>query len=265
MQNKIDSSNFENLPNKCVLNIQAIYQSLKTAEKKAAYFILSNPEKIKKISIDDFSNEAGRSKATIVRVSGKLGYKGFQELKFDFSRAKNKNDFWEYEDILKTDEPFNVMQKVFESSVKSIKDTLKIINKIDFLKALGALVNAKKIMFCGIGDATLVAMEAYQRFTRLGIDCYTDMDPDIQLLKSSQLKKYLIYAGLPKGHKKSDVFFAISYSGRSKPVIECTKIARDVGASAFYVGHILADFIWYLIVGFIINTGRKFFNQKVYI
>jgi len=37
-----------------------------------------------------------------------------------------------------------------------------------------------------------------------------------------------------------------------------------VGVSSFYVGHILADFIWYLFVGFIISTGRRFFNQKVY-
>lgn len=36
------------------------------------------------------------------------------------------------------------------------------------------------------------------------------------------------------------------------------------GVSAFYVGHILADFIWYLLVGFIISTGRRFFNMKVY-
>jgi threonine/homoserine/homoserine lactone efflux protein len=37
------------------------------------------------------------------------------------------------------------------------------------------------------------------------------------------------------------------------------------GAASFYTGHILADFIWYLFVGFLISTGRRFFNQKVYI
>lgn len=37
------------------------------------------------------------------------------------------------------------------------------------------------------------------------------------------------------------------------------------GVTSFYMGHILADFIWYLFIGFIISTGRRFFNQKVYI
>jgi threonine/homoserine/homoserine lactone efflux protein len=37
------------------------------------------------------------------------------------------------------------------------------------------------------------------------------------------------------------------------------------GVASFYTGHILADFIWYLFIGFLISTGRRFFNQKVYI
>lgn len=37
------------------------------------------------------------------------------------------------------------------------------------------------------------------------------------------------------------------------------------GISSFYIGHIIADFIWYLFIGIIISSGRRFFNQKVYI
>ena len=37
-----------------------------------------------------------------------------------------------------------------------------------------------------------------------------------------------------------------------------------VGISSFFVGHISADFIWYLFIGILISTGRKIFNQKVY-
>jgi threonine/homoserine/homoserine lactone efflux protein len=36
------------------------------------------------------------------------------------------------------------------------------------------------------------------------------------------------------------------------------------GVSSFYIGHISADFIWYLSVGFLVNSGRRFFNQKIY-
>ena len=36
------------------------------------------------------------------------------------------------------------------------------------------------------------------------------------------------------------------------------------GISSFYIGHISADFIWYLFIGSLVNTGRRFFNQKIY-
>jgi len=36
------------------------------------------------------------------------------------------------------------------------------------------------------------------------------------------------------------------------------------GVAFFYTGHILADFIWYLFVGFLVSTGRRFFTQKIY-
>ena len=39
---------------------------------------------------------------------------------------------------------------------------------------------------------------------------------------------------------------------------------NTLGISSFYIGHISADFIWYLFIGFLVNTGRRFFNQKIY-
>ena len=36
------------------------------------------------------------------------------------------------------------------------------------------------------------------------------------------------------------------------------------GVTAFFTGHISADFIWYFFIGFLISTGRRFFNQKIY-
>jgi threonine/homoserine/homoserine lactone efflux protein len=37
-----------------------------------------------------------------------------------------------------------------------------------------------------------------------------------------------------------------------------------LGVCLFYIGHISSDFIWYLIIGFLISKGRKYFNSKVY-
>jgi len=39
---------------------------------------------------------------------------------------------------------------------------------------------------------------------------------------------------------------------------------NTAGITSFYIGHISADFVWYLFIGFLVNTGRRFFNQKIY-
>lgn len=37
-----------------------------------------------------------------------------------------------------------------------------------------------------------------------------------------------------------------------------------IGVSSFFFGHISADFIWFMFIGFLITSGKRFFNQKVY-
>ena len=39
---------------------------------------------------------------------------------------------------------------------------------------------------------------------------------------------------------------------------------NTIGITSFYIGHISADFIWYLFIGFLVSTSRRFFNQKIY-
>jgi len=74
------SENIHRIPHNCALKLQAVYGKLKTAEKKAADFILQNPDAIFGLSIVEFAERAGCSEATIVRLSKRIGYEGYPEL-----------------------------------------------------------------------------------------------------------------------------------------------------------------------------------------
>ena len=212
----------EHMPHACALQMQAVYNTLKKAEKKAADFLLDNSKGVDRLSIQEFASEAGCSEATVVRLSKKLGYEGFPELKRDFAAFGNSSEIHEYGNILDNDQPLDVMRKVFESSAQGLIDTLNMLDPDDYTRALKSLVVAKRILFCGLGDAGAVAMEAHLRFLRIGVSSLHATDPDTQLIYATQLQP-------------NDVVVAISHSGRSRQIHDVVKVAKDRGATVVLI------------------------------
>jgi RpiR family transcriptional regulator, carbohydrate utilization regulator len=213
----MNEANLGKIPHSCVLQLQAVYYNLKSAEKKAADFLLEEPESIPALNTEDFARKAGCSQATIVRLSKKLGYEGYPELKADFEGLSRREPDSEYQGISRDDPPFTVLRKIFEASSAALADTLNVISQESYAKAVEAMLEADALMFCGVGDAALVAQEAYQRWARVGQKCFCAIDPDLQLILVSKLKP-------------GDVLVTISHSGRSKSVLNVVREAENVGA-----------------------------------
>jgi len=55
----MNEKKFTSIPHNCVLKLQAVYENLKSAERKAADYILDSPEDIAGLSIVDFAGRAG--------------------------------------------------------------------------------------------------------------------------------------------------------------------------------------------------------------
>lgn len=206
------------LPHRCALKLQAVYQGLTKAERRAADYLLSHPEKIHDLSIVDFARGAGCSEATIVRLSQHIGYEGYPELKADFRPGPEGEELFEYKGLRSDDSPGDVMGKIFAAAAQAISDTATTIDPSAYLGTLEALCQARSVMFCGIGNAAVVAQEAYFRFVRIGFPASFAADPDIQLVLASQLG--------PK-----DVFVAVSHSGQTRSLLDVAKEARKVGAT----------------------------------
>ncbi|MBF0433537.1 MAG: MurR/RpiR family transcriptional regulator [Fibrobacteria bacterium] len=206
------------IPHSCLVHIQAVYDSLKTAERMAVDFIIDNAASIAELGIVECASRAGSSETTFVRASRKLGYDGFPALKDDFTRIQSGDTTdTPYGAVAAGDKPLEIAQKVFNASVQALKDTLNLIDDKVYDKAVAALINAEKIMFCGLGDAAHVAMAAYQKFFRITGTSLAATDTDMQLILASHLNK-------------DDVLITISHSGKSRTVLDVTKAARQRGA-----------------------------------
>ena len=210
------------LPHACALKLQAVYGTLKSAERKAADFLVANPGLVHKLTIVDYAKRAGCSEATIVRLSKRLSYEGFPELKADFALVTPDDTLLEYRGLKVDDDPAVAMKKVFESTAQAIMDTANAIDSVAYSAALDALCSAGTIMFSGVGDAAVVAQEGYLRWLRIGHPVLFSVDHDIQLILASKLKK-------------GDVLLAVSHSGQTKSQLAVVREAEHAGATVIAI------------------------------
>ena len=218
----MNESKLDKIPHGVLVKIRALYNSLKSAERKFVDFILANPDGVQGSTIIDLARKAGCSEATIVRLSKKLGFKGFPELKEAFGAQKEEEREFDYEGILSTDDSMTVVSKVFSATHNALHDTFGLLGREEYDRAVDALLSAPKIVFCGLGDAGVVATEAYYRFTRIGENCLVSEDPDLQLIQAAHMKK-------------GDVMVVISHTGRSRTILDAVKEARKHEATVVLI------------------------------
>ncbi|SFD48101.1 MurR/RpiR family transcriptional regulator [Clostridium uliginosum] len=200
----------------CLERITNVYSELKGAEKKVAQYILENPKNIIHFSITELAEVSKASEATVFRLCSKIGYKGYQDLKINLAGSVVEPMDNIYEKIKENDDTYIIMRKIMSSNINSIESTLKI-NKTEHIdKAIELILNAKKIMFFGMGGSWTIANDAYHKFIRTGINCVASSDSHWQMMFSSMADE-------------GDVIIAFSNSGSNKELVENINLAKRKG------------------------------------
>ncbi|NLL71088.1 MAG: MurR/RpiR family transcriptional regulator [Epulopiscium sp.] len=205
------------------LKIKEIYDELNPTEIKIADYLLTNIDDVFNLSIQELAEKTGASQAAWVRFCKLLGYSGLKEFKKTYimsglNKVKNENNDEEqlYTDIKGYTSVESIVENVSLLNAKAITDTQKILDIKSVEQAVRAISQAKKILFLGAGASGLVAQDAAYKFTRIGKYSIAASDFHIQLTHTSLLQK-------------EDVVVIISYSGRTKEMIECLDIAKEIG------------------------------------
>lgn len=206
----------------CLERVREIYNALNGAEKKVAKYILENAKEIIHLSITELADNSKASETTVFRLCNKLGYKGYQELKINLASAVVEPIENIYEEINENDDIYIIMHKIMNSNIKSIESTFKM-NKIEELKkAEEIILNSQKIMFFGMGGSATIAMDAYHKFFRTGIQCVTASDSHWQAMYASKANE-------------NDVIIAVSNSGSNKELIESIEIGKKNGVKVISI------------------------------
>ena len=205
------------------LKIKSLYNGLSAKEQNIADYILENPVFVAHNSISDLSAELNVASSTLFQFAKKLGYSGFKDFKMAILLQENNfSDTSIHENIKIDDDHLTITQKVFDSNIKTLTDTKKILQLNDLEKATEIIFNSNILYFFGIGGSEILAQDAYHKFLRSPVLVRHSTDYHMQLMEASLLTS-------------DDCAICISHTGKSKETINIAEIVKKSGAKVIVI------------------------------
>jgi DNA-binding MurR/RpiR family transcriptional regulator len=127
-----------------------------------------------------------------------------------------------FEDITREDDAGTVAAKVFTASQRALDETLQMLDRAAFGRAVERLLQAGAIWFYGVGTSATLATDASYRFMRIGLPAHAAVDPHIMRLSAGLLGS-------------GDLAVGISYTGRTIDTVRALTIARESGATTLCI------------------------------
>jgi RpiR family transcriptional regulator, carbohydrate utilization regulator len=214
-------------PQQCLTRIQSFYPEFSEMEKKIADYILRFPEKMIHQTITQVADDIGVATSTIFRFCQRMGFKGYQTMKIVLaSEISSPIREMVQEKIQEQDNERAVTEKIFNTSIRTFKDTIQMMDFSSIKKAVKAILNAERVEFYGTGSSGIVALDAHHKFIGSGISTVAYTDPYLQLRAASQLTE-------------KDVAVIISDSGVNAETLSVLDAAKEAGAKTIVITNLI--------------------------
>ncbi|WP_020007346.1 MurR/RpiR family transcriptional regulator [Salinicoccus albus] len=197
---------------------------VKPSEGAVGAYILNHPQKAVTMTVKQLADASYASPSAVMRYSHTLGYNGFKDFKLKLSGdlAVISLHNLEQETLSADDSVDKMMSVITQTNIQSLYSSLQLIQKDQFAAAYKYLIKAKKIDFYGVGSSFLIAYDAIQKFMRINKTCTAYSDFHMQKVSAVNLDS-------------DDVAVAISYSGETRQIIDCVKIAQSKGTKVIAI------------------------------
>ncbi|MFZ1769404.1 MAG: MurR/RpiR family transcriptional regulator [Caldilinea sp.] len=190
---------------------------LKGSAQKAAQYIVNSPRETINLTITELGVRAGVSEASIVRFAQSLGYSGFHALKIGLAEDLVSPMLLVHEDLTPDDGPASAVQKAMTAGMRSLEDTVRILQMPVLEAVVQALCSAQTIELFASGNSIPLAMDLNFRLTKIGLHSRFSIDPTVQEM----------YASLTS---PADIAVGISHTGSSKDTVYALELAKQRGA-----------------------------------
>ncbi len=197
-------------------------ESLSTAERKVAEFVLENAAVVATSTVSDTAAAAGVSEATVVRFCRSVGYRGYLDFRFALTQMLGDPMHSLNAEIQPTDGIEQIAEHTIYATLASLRDTLNLIDLEQMETAVAAAKAARYILIVGVGTSAPFATDLYNKLIRLGLHCEAILDPYIQLTRAALLTS-------------EDMLIALTHSGASIEPVDTMRHAKKQGATTLAI------------------------------
>ncbi len=227
--------------------LQDIHQALDAlsrAERAVGEWVIEHPREATTATVGDIAAATSVSEPTVVRFCRSVGASGFRDFKLRLAEAFGSAGSFVHSDVAPNDSVDDAVLKVLDRSIQTLNELRGRVASMPFATAIGRLVNARQIVFAGLGSSGEVARDASQKFFRLGIPCAVATDSPTLLQMASIAAPEDVYIAISNtGHWQSLVGAMQRATARGATVIALTDDGSPLAATAELVfgNHVAED------------------------
>lgn len=186
-------------------------------EKEAARYILANLDKVPGMTSGEVAQAAFTSKATVVRLSQKLGLAGYQEFRLKLVKEINQKNrlaqMLESEPIHGKSSYTDIINTLPGLYDKAVTNTRLALDKNRMNRINNIVQSAECIDIYGAGISYILAQSAAFKFATLGVECSAYESINGHYLAARKNKK--------------TIAFLISFTGANRTMIRAARYLRE--------------------------------------
>ncbi|MEG0049740.1 MAG: MurR/RpiR family transcriptional regulator [Clostridia bacterium] len=194
---------------------------LSATEKRIAEYILQNSRELPQTTISTVAEACQTGKSMVVQLCKKVGFKGYKDLcsSLCVEQALHEQEQPSVYDDIHPGIPIAQLCKLtVQEELRSIGDTGELCDLDAIAQAVKALSGADRICLFGVGSSAVVALDMYNKLSRIGLNVRFSQDTHCQLLETA-------------GLTPDSVAMIFSYNGCTQDMLDACRLAHEYQAT----------------------------------
>jgi RpiR family carbohydrate utilization transcriptional regulator len=214
---------------------------LRPSERKVLKLVLKDPAGTMRMGMSVVASTAGVSEPTVMRFCNALGFDGFQAFKFALAQALAIGIPVTHSAIQLDDTVEAMALKIFDHTLSSLDRARRALDTRAVASAVQVLLDARNVLFVGLGASGIIAQDALQQAVLFGVPCSAPIDLHQQFMTASMCGP-------------GSVVVAISNTGRSTSILDIAAQGKRRGATLIGIAGGPSPLIDLADVGLILRT-----------